>query len=107
MSVNDTNTATRKKIKIRKAPKYCNIFHNNDVTSFEAVMVLLIKVFNYDEHRSIMKAKEVHENGKGIVHIGSKEVCDGKQAMLSELKHKLPTGEYLQTSVEVYDEEED
>jgi ATP-dependent Clp protease adapter protein ClpS len=84
-----TITEKRKKIKLRKPPKYCNVFLNNDTTPFEYVTHIFCKVFKYDPNTANQKAKEIHEKGKSIVFISSKEVCEAKRELVELEKSKI------------------
>lgn len=104
----DISSVTRRKVKIRRAPKYCNIFYNNDVTSFDIVIALLTKIFNKSLADGMLIANAIHKQGKGIVLISSKEVCETKEDLVSQAKEALgPMARELKTTVEVYDEQED
>lgn len=98
-------TEKRKQIKLRKPPKYCNVFLNNDTTPFDYVIHIFCKVFKYDAKTATIKAAEIHENGKSIVFISSKEVCEAKKELVELEKSKIgETG--LEHNVVLYEEED-
>jgi ATP-dependent Clp protease adapter protein ClpS len=102
----DQCTATRKKLKLTRPPKYCNVFYNNDVTPFDIVIALLIKAFKYTAQDAEQKAKEIHERDKGIIHINSKEVCELKHEVVKSYMNQLNEIN-LKTTIELYEEEND
>lgn len=57
------------------------IFLNDDFTTFEFVMALLMQVFNKSGEQAIMITKEVHEKGKGVVGTYTKEIALTKQTI--------------------------
>jgi len=99
-----TAIETKRRIKLRKPPKYCNVFLNNDVTSFDFVIHILCKVFNYDIQTADQKAKEIHKNGKSVVFISSKEACEAKKQSIDLEKTKFKEI-YLKHEVIIYEEE--
>jgi ATP-dependent Clp protease adapter protein ClpS len=82
-------TVTKKKVKIKKAPKYSVVFFNNDVTTFDTVMYLLCKVFNYTTKDAHDKTIEIHENDRCSVYVNSKEVCEMKNKQVEEERAQL------------------
>jgi ATP-dependent Clp protease adapter protein ClpS len=99
-----TSERTAKKFKIKHAPKYCNVFYNNDVTTVEFVSLLLKDVFNLSQEETISKVNEIHNGEKGVVYINSKEVCDYKHEIVNHYCFKFNETQ-LKYAVEVYEEE--
>jgi ATP-dependent Clp protease adapter protein ClpS len=105
-----TETQVRRKIKLRKPPKYCNIFYNNDKTTFDAVIHIFTSVFNYTIENAMEKANEIDKTGKSIVFIGTKETCGFKEDLVNKEIKKLGSTHnihLLEHSVELYEDEED
>lgn len=102
MTIIETVKKTEIKTNIKqkkKLPSFYNIvFHNDDSTSMEFVVALLMKVFdkNYDEAYSLMM--KVHEEGKAIVAFYIYEIAEmkRKQAILVSRHYNYP----LQLSLE-------
>lgn len=73
-----TDVIARKKVKLKlKDPKkYAVIIHNDDVTTMEFVMAVLIQVFghNFEDAKDIVL--NVHEKGEGSAGIFSYEVAE-------------------------------
>lgn len=109
-----TNTNIKKKnkinVKIEKPKQYRVLLHNNHRTHFDAVVVVLNKVFNLGEQKAQAIMMHCHINGIGQCFSGTKDMCDAKrdQAMeYSQKKHiEEPYKHYdlLEFSVEQLDE---
>ncbi len=65
--------------KPKKQPPYAVVLFNDDEHSFQYVVETLIKVFGYPLERSYALTLEVHNEGKGIVWSGSREVAELKR----------------------------
>ena len=78
----NTKTKTVTIVKPREqiiTPKmYKILLHNNDITSFEAVMEVLKTVYNksHQEGQNIMMT--AHRTGLGLVMRSSKDICETK-----------------------------
>ena len=60
-------------------PKMWNIvFHNDDVTGFDYVMFILIKVFKKTPQQAMEFATQVHEEGKGVAGTYPHEMAEDK-----------------------------
>ena len=84
-----TATETRKKIKLQRPTKHCNMFYNNEKTTYDAVIHIFTTVFNLTQERAIEKAKEIDNNGKSPIFISSKEACNLKHEMAEQEKKRL------------------
>lgn len=61
---------------IEEPKKYNVIYYNDNVTSYEFVIISLMSVFGYDEALSVSMAVSVNDNGYGIVATLNKELAD-------------------------------
>ena len=61
--------------KIEPPKKYKVVLHNDDYTPMEFVVLVLMDVFNYGVHRAHEIMLQVHEQGKGIAGVFSKEIA--------------------------------
>ena len=68
-------TSTRPK----KQPPYAVVLFNDDDHSFEFVVETLMKVFGYPLERSFQLTLQVHEQGRGIVWSGTRELAELKR----------------------------
>ena len=96
------NTQVKRKIKLKKAPLYCNVFYNNDITHFETVIFLLISIFNLSEEEAIKLSGHIHINKKAVVYVNSKEVCDFKKELVIHTCNKINENN-LKHDVEIYE----
>jgi len=105
-----TEIETRRKLKLRRPPKFCNVFYNNDLTTFDAVIHIFTEVFQYTVENAMDKAHEINNTGKSVVFIGSKESCNLKKDLTNVEITRL--GEVhnihmLEHDVIIYEDEED
>ena len=72
-------------LRVQKPKKYKVVFHNDDYTPMDFVVILLAKVFrkNMDDAFSIMMS--VHEKGKGIAGVYSKEIAETKSTKSNDI----------------------
>lgn len=95
------DTITRKqkkgKIVIKMAPRYCNIFYNNEKTTMEQVLYLLINVFQYKEEDAYAKMMEIHTTGKSNVFVGSKEICEFKKEQTDMERARIAENNLIHT----------
>jgi ATP-dependent Clp protease adaptor protein ClpS len=59
-------------------PPYAVVLHNDDLNTFEFVICVLQKVFNYDLPKAFSLTREAHETGRSVVWSGSLEVAELK-----------------------------
>lgn len=78
--------------------QYNVIMHNDEVTLIEAVIMILVLVFDYNETEAIRKAYEINDSDCGIVGTYDMEEAykrvdmadEAKQAMEAALCHPCP-----------------
>ena len=105
-----TETQTRRKIKLKKPAKYCNIFYNNDLTTFDAVIHIFTTIFNLTPEDALKKTQEINDTGESIVFISSKESCGLKYEITEREKKRLGNAHnihLLEHKVEIFNNEED
>lgn len=75
----------KQKIKVRKPKQYKVIMHNDDFTTMEFVIDVLMNIFNkkFEEANKIMI--DVHKEGKGIAGIYSYDIAVTKSSMAMAL----------------------
>ena len=64
--------------KVEPPKKFKVVLHNDDYTPMEFVVLVLMDVFNYGVHRAHEIMLQVHEQGKGIAGVFSKEIASMK-----------------------------
>lgn len=65
--------------KPRQQPPYAVILFNDEEHTFQYVVETLMKVFGYPEGKSFSLALQIHNEGRGIVWSGSREVAELKR----------------------------
>lgn len=68
-TVPETGTEQRTQL----APRWKVLLHDDDVTTFEFVIVLLITVFQKEPEEAVRLTKEVHDTGAALVTVTSLE----------------------------------
>ena len=64
--------------KLEPPSKYKVVLHNDDFTPMDFVIVILMDAFNFNIQKASSIMMEVHEKGKGIAGVYSKEICETK-----------------------------
>ncbi|HCW04029.1 MAG TPA: ATP-dependent Clp protease adaptor ClpS [Clostridium sp.] len=85
---NNPSIVEKSKIKVKKPKHYKVIMHNDDYTTMEFVVYILIEVFNKslkDANRIMM---EVHEKGRGIAGIYPYDIAVSKTAIAMDAAEK-------------------
>jgi ATP-dependent Clp protease adaptor protein ClpS len=67
------------KNKPRLLPPHAVVVLNDDVHSFPYVIETFMKVFGYQAEKCFLLARQIHEQGRGIVWSGPKEVAELKR----------------------------
>lgn len=71
-----TSTITR----IKKPSNYHVVLHNDNTTSMEFVVWLLVNIFNHPEDDAHTLMMNIHNNGKQVVGTYSRDVAETKVA---------------------------
>lgn len=76
----DTEVVTRKEIKekIKEPPRYKVILLNDDVTTMEFVVALLMTVFRHPEPSAISLTMQIHNEGSAVAGIYTHEIAEQK-----------------------------
>ena len=77
---------------IKEPAKYKVLLHNDDYTTMEFVVQVLMDVFKKSEAEATQIMINVHKNGIGVCGIFTAEVAETKVAMVSQMarKHGYP-----------------
>lgn len=70
-----SQSKTKQKLETRRARRYKVIFLNDNFTSFEFVALALITHFSKLPDQATLIATEVHEKGRAVAGVFSKEVA--------------------------------
>lgn len=79
---------TLERVKIEKPKRFKVVFHNDNVTTFDFVILLLEHVFYYDRINAEEFAKLVDNKGFGIAGVFSKEIAYEKKLHCDEISAK-------------------
>jgi ATP-dependent Clp protease adaptor protein ClpS len=80
-----TRTRTKTKRKLAKPPRFKVLLHNDDFTSREFVVEVLMVVFHRPEQEAVRIMLHVHNNGIGIAGVYSYEVAETKVRTVESL----------------------
>ncbi len=87
--------------KTAKPKMYKVLFHNDDYTTMEFVVSVLMSIFHHSEASAFKIMMHVHTNGVGVAGVYTKEVAETKVAQTTQLarKHDYP----LEVTIEPVD----
>jgi ATP-dependent Clp protease adaptor protein ClpS len=88
----DEAVITESKQKVEKPPLYKVLLHNDNYTTMDFVVVILISVFHQSEVDAIRIMLQVHNKGIGIAGVFTREIAETKVAHVTELakEHEFP-----------------
>ena len=67
------------KSRVEKIPPYKVIFLNDDITSMEFVVYMLVSIFKKDQSTAFLLMMEVHNQGAAVVDVLSFEEAEHRQ----------------------------
>jgi ATP-dependent Clp protease adaptor protein ClpS len=74
--------ATEKKRKVEKVRRYKVVLHNDDYTTMEFVVLVLMKFFHKTETEATHIMLSVHHKGHGVAGLYTKDVAETKVAQV-------------------------
>lgn len=80
-----SDTTTEERVHIQEPPMYKVLIHNDDYTSMEFVVAILMQVFDKTQPDATEIMINVHENGVGIAGIYTHEISETKVAIVQQL----------------------
>jgi ATP-dependent Clp protease adaptor protein ClpS len=88
----DDAVITESKPKVEKPPLYKVLLHNDNYTTMDFVVVILISVFHHSEGDAIRIMLQVHNKGIGVAGVFTREIAETKVAQVTELaqRHEFP-----------------
>jgi ATP-dependent Clp protease adaptor protein ClpS len=72
------SVATKDRVETVEPPMYKVLLHNDDYTSMEFVIAILIGVFQKTSPEATRIMLNVHEQGIGVAGIYTREICETK-----------------------------
>ena len=82
---NGVVTVNKESVKVKKPRHYKVVMHNDDFTTMEFVVNILMTVFKKDINSSNKIMMDVHKLGKGIVGIYPYDIATTKVAMAIDM----------------------
>lgn len=76
----DTEVITRKatKDKFKEPPRYKVIVLNDNVTTMEFVVAMLMTVFRHSESSAVSLTMDIHNNGSAVAGVYTHEIAEQK-----------------------------
>lgn len=92
MEQNQTTTKSGTRYKDRLPSMYDVIFHNDDVTTMEFVIMLLEQVFQKNKEEAATLMMQVHQNGEAVVGTYIYDIAHSKAEKATSLAraHNYP-----------------
>ena len=81
-------TQKRTERKLARPKMYRVLLHNDDFTTMEFVVALLMHVFHHDESSANAIMMHIHQKGMGVAGVYTYEVAETKVAQVKELAEK-------------------
>jgi len=96
-----TETLSETRQKTTKPPMFKVLLHNDDYTTMEFVVSVLISLFHQSEASAFKIMMHIHQNGIGVAGVYTKEVAETKVAQTTSAarKHEYP----LEVTIEAVD----
>ncbi|MEP7340351.1 MAG: ATP-dependent Clp protease adaptor ClpS [Acidobacteriota bacterium] len=87
-----TDVLTEPKQKLQKPPLYKVLLHNDNYTTMEFVVYVLVTVFHHSEGDAIRIMLQVHHQDIGIAGVYTFEVAETKVAKVAQMarEHDYP-----------------
>ena len=84
------HTTIREKVKTKltEPPKYAVILLNDNYTTFELVVRVLVQIFRKNIPEAIKITNDVHRIGRGICGLYSKEIAETKIELVEQMTKK-------------------
>src|SRR5579871_1186530 len=84
--------ATEKEIRTEKVRRFKVLLHNDDYTTMEFVVMVLMKFFHKTETEATHIMLSVHHKGQGVAGVYTKDVAETKVAQVQDYakEHGMP-----------------
>ena len=85
-------TQTRTRSKLKKPKVYKVLLHNDDYTTMEFVVFVLMSIFHRSETDAVQIMLHVHKNGVGVAGVYTYDVAETRIAQVEALarQHEFP-----------------
>ena len=81
----DLALATRTRKRVQRPRRYQVLLHNDDYTTMEFVVMILVTVFHRSETDAVRTMLQVHKQGAGVAGVYTREVAEAKVAKVERL----------------------
>jgi ATP-dependent Clp protease adaptor protein ClpS len=85
----DIGVLDREKRKVQKPKKYKAVMYNDDFTPMDFVVVVLTEIFHKPFDQAWKLMLDVHEKGRGIAGVYTKEICETKCAKANQFAKSM------------------
>lgn len=88
----EEDVLTERKQKLQKPPLYKVLLHNDDFTTMDFVVYVLVQVFHKNEEEAIQIMLAVHQQGVGVAGVFTYEIAEAKVNQVHNLAraHEYP-----------------
>lgn len=88
----EDDVLTERKEKLQKPPLYKVLLHNDDFTTMDFVVFVLVQVFHKSEEEAIQIMLAVHHQGVGVAGVYTYEIAETKVNQVHNLAkaHEYP-----------------
>lgn len=85
----DDAVQTQEKQKLKKPPLYKVLLHNDNYTTMEFVVYVLMSVFHHSEIEAIRIMLQVHNQGVGVAGVYTREIAETKVNRVTTLAREF------------------
>ena len=75
----------KKKLKVKRPPRYQVIFHNDDYTPQHFVVEVLENYFHKNHSEAVHLMLTIHKTGSGVAGIYPRDIAETKRAQVEQL----------------------
>ena len=80
----DGDLATQKKSRVEKVRRFKVVLHNDNYTTMEFVILVLMKFFHKTETEATHIMLSVHHKGSGVAGVYAKDIAETKVAQVQD-----------------------
>ncbi|MCI0390452.1 MAG: ATP-dependent Clp protease adaptor ClpS [Acidobacteria bacterium] len=81
----DDAVITESKPKAKKPPLYKVLLHNDNYTTMDFVVFILISIFHHSESTAIRVMLQVHNQGIGVAGVFTREIAETKVVRVTSI----------------------